>query len=65
MKFVTYSELQNYGIKYSRVHIGRLAKDKKFPLPVAIGAARVGWIEAELLAWQDERVAERDRRHAA
>lgn len=65
MKFVTYAELQDYGIPYSRVHISRLVKAQKFPLPVPIGAARVGWIEAELLTWQSERVAERDRRYAA
>jgi prophage regulatory protein len=35
----------------------------RFPKPVRLGGARsVGWIEAEILAWQNSCVAERDAR---
>jgi prophage regulatory protein len=32
----------------------------KFPRPVKLGERSVGWIEAEIIAWQKARIAERD-----
>jgi prophage regulatory protein len=31
-----------------------------FPKPVPLGGRRVGWIDAEILEWQNKRIAERD-----
>jgi prophage regulatory protein len=31
-----------------------------FPRPVSLGGKAVGWIEAEIQAWIDARIAERD-----
>jgi prophage regulatory protein len=36
----------------------------KFPKAVPLGGRSVGWIEAEIIAWQEQRVAERDRKRA-
>jgi prophage regulatory protein len=33
-----------------------------FPKPIRLSARAVGWLEAEILAWQKARVVERDRR---
>jgi prophage regulatory protein len=42
---------------YARVAEGR------FPAPVSLGGRAVGWLEAEVQTWLDERVAEsRDRK---
>jgi prophage regulatory protein len=39
---------------YERVAAG------KFPKPVPLGGRSVGWLEAEVTEWQNQRVAERD-----
>ena len=31
-----------------------------FPKPIRLSARAVGWLEAEILAWQKARIAERD-----
>ncbi|MEX2249159.1 MAG: AlpA family transcriptional regulator [Parvibaculum sp.] len=36
-----------------------------FPRPIKLGEKSVGWIESEILAWQQERIAERDGAAAA
>jgi len=33
-----------------------------FPKPVPLGRRSVGWIEAEVTAWQKRRISERDRK---
>ena len=43
----------------------RLAKAGKFPKPVRIGPGAVAFVEAEVMEWQKERVAERDTSTAA
>ena len=37
----------------------RMARGQ-FPKPVKLGLRSVGWLEDEVTAWQEERVAERD-----
>ena len=45
---------------YHPVSIMRLVRAGKFPKPVAIGPGRIAFIDEEVDAWIDERVAERD-----
>ena len=52
-------------VGYHPVHIRRLVKAGKFPKPVPLGERAVGYVEDEVLAWQEERVAERDAATAA
>jgi prophage regulatory protein len=48
MRFLSYPDLRGKGIKYSRVHIARLEKQKLFPMHVPVGLNRVAWIEEEI-----------------
>ncbi len=59
MRFIRKREVADL-VGYHPVHIMRLAKAGKFPTPVRIGPGAVAFVEAEVLAWQKERVAERD-----
>jgi prophage regulatory protein len=47
-------------VLYSPQHIARLEAAGKFPKRVRLGESRVGWIEAEVLDWLQERIDERD-----
>ncbi len=52
-------------VGYTTVHISKLAKEGKFPPPVKLGQgpkARVVWVESEVDAWLEERVAESRRK---
>ena len=44
-----------------RATIYEMAAKGAFPKQVRLSPRAVGWIEAELLAWQRDRIAERDR----
>jgi prophage regulatory protein len=60
MKVVPYNQLEDYGIVFSRTHIKRLMDEGKFPRPVQVGERRIAWLESEILAWLEARVAKRD-----
>lgn len=47
-------------ILYSPQHIARLEKAGSFPLRVQLGPNRVGWVEAEVLDWLNERLVRRE-----
>jgi prophage regulatory protein len=47
-------------VLYSPQHIARLEAAGQFPRRVRLGAARVGWVEQEVLDWLRERIARRD-----
>ena len=47
-------------VLYSPQHIARLERAGKFPKRVQIGPNRVGWVEAEVLDWLQERVDRRE-----
>jgi prophage regulatory protein len=64
VRFLAYEDLKNFGITHSKIHLGRLEKDNKFPKRVMVGANRVAWVEAEIFAWMEARVAERDNPEA-
>jgi prophage regulatory protein len=46
-----------------RTTVDDLIRTGTFPKPIPLGKRAVGWLESELLDWQRERVAERDRQH--
>jgi prophage regulatory protein len=48
-------------VLYSPQHIARLEASGKFPKRVRLGECRVGWIEAEVLEWLQERIKRRDQ----
>ena len=49
-------------VLYSPQHVARLEKAGSFPKRVFLGSNRVGWVEAEVLDWLQERL---DRRESA
>jgi prophage regulatory protein len=46
------------GLKHSAIYAGIAAG--KFPKPIPLGDRAVGWLESEIAAWQQARIAERD-----
>ena len=59
-RIIRLADLPTYcGLK--RTQIDTLIATGQFPRPVKLSARRKGWIEAELIAWQQERIAQRDR----
>ena len=55
-----YDALTGKCIPYSKSHLWRLERANKFPRRVPIGAGRYAYIESEVDAWIDARIAERD-----
>ena len=47
-------------VLYSPQHIARLEKAGQFPKRVQLGPNRVGWVEAEVLDWLEQRLANRE-----
>lgn len=58
-RFIPQSEVQRR-VPYSRVQIWRLEKQGRFPKRVRIGPNRVAWVETEVEAWINDRLAERE-----
>lgn len=49
-----------WGIPYTRVHIGRLVKEQKFPHPCKPGGGEVGpnaWTDEQLAAYVERQIA--------
>ena len=58
MRIVSKRELKEL-VLYSPQHIARLEKAGLFLKRVQLGPNRVGWVEAEVLVWLEERLAKR------
>jgi predicted DNA-binding transcriptional regulator AlpA len=65
-KFLSYGDLLALGIRFSRVHLRRLELAGLFPMHVKLGGnsmqTSTAWIEDEVIAWQESRIAARDRK---
>jgi predicted DNA-binding transcriptional regulator AlpA len=57
-----YEDLQQLGITWSRVHLDRLQRTGQFPKKIKIGPNTAAYLESEIVAWIEERCAERDAR---
>tara|TARA_B100000745_G_scaffold248580_1_gene170630 strand:- start:16824 stop:17048 length:225 start_codon:yes stop_codon:yes gene_type:complete len=53
-------------VLYSPQHVARLEKAGKFPKRIQLGPNRVGWVEAEVLDWLQQRLDDREepKRHS-
>jgi prophage regulatory protein len=60
MKLLDYEALKERGICYSRPHLWRLWTKGQFPKPVKLSASRNVWLQSDIDAWIESRVAERD-----
>lgn len=59
-KLIPYAGLADKGIQYSRSQLSRRIREGTFPKPVQLGLQRVAWVESELDAWIEQRIAQRD-----
>jgi prophage regulatory protein len=48
----------------SHQHLHQLIKAGKFPAPIKLACRSIGWVESEINAWLQDRIAERDARIA-
>jgi prophage regulatory protein len=60
MVIIDYEGLKDRGIRYSRAHLWRLWTAGKFPKPIKLSASRNAWLESDIDAWIESRVAERN-----
>jgi prophage regulatory protein len=60
MKMLSLHDLREKGIPFSRQHIHRLIKHKKFPAPAKLGENTNAWAEAEIDAYLRACLARRD-----
>jgi prophage regulatory protein len=61
MRLLSFVELKTVkGIAYSKAHLHRLIKIGKFPRPIKIGENRNAWIEEEIDAHIEAKIADRD-----
>jgi len=47
-RLLTYQDLRERGIPWSRVHVGRLEAAGKFPQHIDLGANSIAWFEDEI-----------------
>jgi len=59
-RLLPYESLSNKGVPYSKQHLRRLEEAGEFPRRVPVGAGRYGYVEDEVDAWLDARIAARD-----
>lgn len=65
MRLLDDKDLTDRGIKpTSKAQRWRLIRAGKFPKPIKVGS-RNAWIESEVDAWIQDRIAERDNKAAA
>lgn len=60
---LSYQQLKERGIKYSRTHLLRLEKLGRFPRRVPLSASRIAWLDSEISDWIDELKNRRDELH--
>jgi prophage regulatory protein len=61
-RLLTFDELRNHGVTYTRRWLDTLEREGKFPKRVAIGEFRIGWVEAEVDAYVKAKIDARSNR---
>jgi prophage regulatory protein len=65
-RILSYEDLKERGIKFSRQWIVHLIKEDKFPKTIKLGQGHsVGFIESEIDAWIENLIAKRDEETVA
>ena len=59
-KVIRLRDLPNY-VGLGRTQVEQLIAEGRFPRPVKLSTRRIAWLESEVIAWQQDRIAERDR----
>jgi prophage regulatory protein len=61
VKILRRREVERFtGLRRSSIYEGM--SDGTFPRAVTIGRKSIGWLEPEIIAWQEQRIAQRDVR---
>jgi prophage regulatory protein len=58
-KVIRLRDLPNF-VGLQRTQVEALIAEGRFPKPVRLSTRRIAWLESEIIAWQQERIAERD-----
>jgi prophage regulatory protein len=58
-KILTFSQLRERGVLFTRRHVDRLEAAGKFPKRVSLGDNRVGWLTEEIEAYIAAAIARR------
>lgn len=58
-KIVRLADLTSY-VGLRRTQVESLISQGRFPKPIRISDRAMGWMEGDLIAWQQARIAERD-----
>jgi predicted DNA-binding transcriptional regulator AlpA len=58
-RYLTYPELRQYGVNYSRKHLIDLQRAGLFPQARQLSANRVGWVQSEIIAYLESRPVSR------
>jgi prophage regulatory protein len=67
-RFLSYTDLIDRGIRFSRVHLRRMEKAGVFPMHITLGAGNgmqtsIAWLAEEVIAWENAKIARRDADH--
>ena len=60
MKLLSFAELPEKGVPYTRNYIYKLIDRGQFPRPVRLGERKVAFVEREIDAWIRSKIEERD-----
>jgi prophage regulatory protein len=60
MRVLSYADLKARGIPYSKVWLGKLIKEGRFPKPIRLGENRNAFVEAEIDRWLRDRIRQRE-----
>jgi prophage regulatory protein len=58
-RIIRLRDLPTY-VGLGRTQIETLIKEGRFPKPVKLSTRRIAWLESEIIAWQQQRIGERD-----
>ena len=65
VQLLAFSDLAERGVPFSRQHLWRLIKAKRFPAPVKLGGNTNRWVESEVDDWLRRQIEQRDAPEAA
>ena len=60
-RVLTFVDLKERGIPWSRMHVGRLEAAGKFPMHIDLGENSIAWFEDEIDEFLEAKAAERAR----
>lgn len=56
LQLLSYNDLKNFGIRYSKSHLYYLMNRNEFPRPVKLSANTIAWDRDDIQIWIDEKI---------